>query len=299
MKNKLTTISIGIPAHNEENSILKLLKSVMRQSQKSFTLEKVYVVCDGCTDNTSEKVKKFAKSTKKIILMDDGERKGKAARINEIFKTNMSEILICIDADVILSKNCIDYIIKPFQNKEVSLVGGCDIPHTGKSVPERVSVAWIKHWQSLVRQVNHFDNPTNCPGRMYALRKGFSKSFTIPTNIVADDHFVFFMSKEKKTKFEFAPNATIYFQAPKSLQDFVKQSVRFGKSGEDVRKLFKKQNQDYSSITIEAKLKGYLSSFINEPIYFTVAVLVQTYIRLTYNWDTRTYTKGQWESINK
>jgi glycosyltransferase involved in cell wall biosynthesis len=58
--NKLT-VTIGIPAYNEEKSISNLLDSIIEQTQKDYVLEKVIVACDGCTDKTSEVVSEYVK----------------------------------------------------------------------------------------------------------------------------------------------------------------------------------------------------------------------------------------------
>ena len=59
--NKKPTVTIGIPAHNEEANIANMLNSVISQEQKSFFLEKIIVALDGCTDNTESEAREFAK----------------------------------------------------------------------------------------------------------------------------------------------------------------------------------------------------------------------------------------------
>ena len=65
------TVTIGIPAHNEAENISYLLRSILRQKQRNYKLEKIIVVCDGCTDNTEDKVKQFAKKHKIVELIFD------------------------------------------------------------------------------------------------------------------------------------------------------------------------------------------------------------------------------------
>ena len=47
-------ISFVIPAHNEEANIANLLNNLLVQTGSSFTLEKIIVFCDGCTDKTAD-----------------------------------------------------------------------------------------------------------------------------------------------------------------------------------------------------------------------------------------------------
>jgi len=300
MKETYKTITVGIPAHNEEHNITNLLRSILLQKEISIKISKIIVNCDGCTDNTAEFVRAFTKKYKKIVLLNDKKRKGKAARVNELFRLNKSDILVCVDADVVLSKSCLAELIKPLDDKNVSLVGGCDIPQNGNSFAEKVSVSWITHWQSLVRPLHNFDNPTNCPGRIYALRKDFSKSFLIPVDIVADDHYVYFMAKRMRLKFKYAAKAIVFFKPPLTVIDFINQSLRFSKSGVDIKKHFGSiATQGFSEIDTVSKIVIYLQSFVASPVYFSVAVILQVYIHFLHNFPNKTYSKGMWESIAK
>jgi glycosyltransferase involved in cell wall biosynthesis len=58
MKN-IKTLTIGISAHNEEKNISSLLESIFAQKQRNYVLENIYVVCDGCTDNTESVVRNY------------------------------------------------------------------------------------------------------------------------------------------------------------------------------------------------------------------------------------------------
>ncbi|MBS3175595.1 glycosyltransferase [Candidatus Woesearchaeota archaeon] len=88
-------ISIIIPAHNEENYIEDTIKAIKNQDFKEY---EIIVVCDGCTDNTLEKVKQLAD---KIIVLRS--RKGPAVAKNEGAKRANKDILVFLDADTKIS----------------------------------------------------------------------------------------------------------------------------------------------------------------------------------------------------
>jgi len=83
MNNK-PTITIGIPAYNEEQNIANMLDSVLAQ-KGSFKLEKIIVACDGCLDKTPDIVRKFQMQNKNIILLEGKRREGKLYRLNQFY----------------------------------------------------------------------------------------------------------------------------------------------------------------------------------------------------------------------
>ena len=64
---KKISLSIGIPAHNEEANIGRLLENLLTQPLEDFLiLEEIIVVTSGCTDRTEKIVDKFAKKDERI-----------------------------------------------------------------------------------------------------------------------------------------------------------------------------------------------------------------------------------------
>src|SRR5947209_6505819 len=121
---KPCTISVGIPAHNEESSIRNVLQSILDQQENNFVLKEVIVISDGSTDKTVEKAK--AISDRRITIIDDKKRKGKSARLNQICTKCTGDILILCDADIIIDNNKLFSII----------IDQIDITKAGVAVPK-------------------------------------------------------------------------------------------------------------------------------------------------------------------
>lgn len=82
-------VSIIIPAYNEENYILKTIKSIHNQNSKNY---EIIVVCNGCNDRTVELAKPYAR----VIEIDHpniAEARNEGAKIAE------GEKLLFLDAD--------------------------------------------------------------------------------------------------------------------------------------------------------------------------------------------------------
>src|SRR5690242_10839999 len=96
---KKLSVSVGIPAYNEEANIKALLLSILSQKGNNFTLKEIIVVSDCSNDNTVAEVKNV--KSKKIILIQNRKRSGAAIGQNKIVDFFSGEVLVIFNADVI------------------------------------------------------------------------------------------------------------------------------------------------------------------------------------------------------
>src|SRR3990170_1416027 len=106
--------SIGIMAYNEGANIGRLLDSLLVQKTSIGSIDEMYVVASGCTDNTEAIVGEYAKRDERIKLLIQKEREGKASAINLFLSKVKGDILILAGADTALEKDTIDNLVKPF-----------------------------------------------------------------------------------------------------------------------------------------------------------------------------------------
>src|SRR5882757_1314182 len=99
---KKITLTIGIPAFNEEKNIENFLLSLFKQKLQKVKLDKILVYSDCSSDKTNEIVKKLSKKYPIIMLIEGKSRKGKYFRVNQMFALNKSDVLILLDADIAL-----------------------------------------------------------------------------------------------------------------------------------------------------------------------------------------------------
>jgi len=109
--------SIIIPAHNEEKYITRCLKSISALRIPISGFLEVIVVNNASTDHTVA-VARAALSGAKII---DEPRKGLTRAYNRGAREACGEILVFIDADVVLPEDHLEKIAKEF-GKDAKLV---------------------------------------------------------------------------------------------------------------------------------------------------------------------------------
>lgn len=120
------TVSILIPAHNEENVIGKLLEKMTELSYPKEKLE-VILVDDASSDNTGKIAEEYAKKYKfiKVLHRDGGiGGKGKPAALNAGFRQSTGEIVICFDADYLPNSGIIIKLVEKFADPNVGAVQG-------------------------------------------------------------------------------------------------------------------------------------------------------------------------------
>src|SRR5258708_17054450 len=126
---KKLSVSICIPAYNEERNIPHILQALITQKTNQILINKIIVVCSGCTDKTSQIVKRFIKKDKRIKLIEQTERSGKAAAINAFTQKANDHIIVIESADTIPDQKTIENLCMPFVEKyEVGMTGGAPIP---------------------------------------------------------------------------------------------------------------------------------------------------------------------------
>lgn len=120
------TVSILIPARNEEKVIGRLLQRMNELTYPKHKLQ-VIVVDDASTDKTGQIAEQYAKRQKfvEVIHRENGEGgKGKTSAMNAGFKLSKGEITICFDADYYPQKDIIEKLIQPFTNPSIGAVQG-------------------------------------------------------------------------------------------------------------------------------------------------------------------------------
>lgn len=104
------TLSVIIPAHNEEKVIGDLLGSLLAQTRLP---DEIVVVCDSCTDNTQRVVESWAERaapTGVCIHAEEGHYRDIAGSRNHGIVHSTGDVLVCLDSDTALTPHGLDAI---------------------------------------------------------------------------------------------------------------------------------------------------------------------------------------------
>lgn len=295
---KKVTVTIGIPAHNEQASIGSLLSALLTQKQESFVLEKVYVLCDGCSDNTADIAQGIATNDTRVCVIDDGLRKGQVGRLNEAYELNTSDVFVTFDGDVHIEDPwLIEKLIAPFHDPRVGLVGGNNLPYDGTNFIQRAIVTYELAWRAMTQRIRGGHNVHNNPGCICAVRNEVIQKEQLPIDIVANDHYLYFLAKRKGYEFRFAKEAIVHFTVPNNLTDFFHQTTRFLTSQVHVEQALPETHQDYS-VPILLKLRIYVEYVLRHPVYMSAALFLQLLQRIVLPFYVHANTTIFWQRVN-
>ncbi len=214
---KSFTVSIGVMAYNEEKIIRQCLNALQKQELGGHNLEQIVVVSSGSTDLTDQIVREMAEKDKRIQLIVQPSRMGKASAINEYLAISKGDIAIIESADTITEPDTIKELVAPFHDPQVGMCGVHPVPVNEKK--SFVGYSVHKLWQ--LHHAMAMDNP-KC-GEMVAFRNVVPR---IPKYTAVDEAAIEAMLVQGGYKLAYAPRAILQNKGPENLKDFIKQRRR-------------------------------------------------------------------------
>jgi glycosyltransferase involved in cell wall biosynthesis len=219
------TVDIGIPALNEEENIRQLLESLLSQSEKGFSLRKIFVCSDGSTDKTVTEVKKIKDQRIKLII--GKQRKGNGVRQNEILSLAQADSLVILNADILIKdKEFVARLVKPVLEGKADLVSPalCELPP--RNFLEKVLALSLLVKKEAFENYNGGVNLLNCHGAARAFSQKLYRKLRFPQT-VGEDAFGFLFCLYHGFTYLYLPEAVCYFRLPGNFTDHQRQSLRY------------------------------------------------------------------------
>ncbi|MCX8189828.1 MAG: glycosyltransferase [Candidatus Diapherotrites archaeon] len=228
MENVPEMLSIGICAHNEEESIAKTLEHIFKQTlwKKTSPDRREIIICaNGCTDNTAAIVKKISKEHPEIKLIEISE-KSKALAWKRIVHSSSpaASKIFFVDADVVVHHHALERIAAAFKEKPwILLVGGFAVPFGVRETKDQ-----------RMRQINEAyrkrvlkNKPKHLSGALYGINRNHALEIAkkMPDNILIEDAYI--QAVTPKEQYMKVFSAKVYFKPPLSIKDYENQMRRF------------------------------------------------------------------------
>src|SRR3989344_5435840 len=249
------TLSIGIPAYNEEANIRLLLNAIIAQKQNNYILGEIIVISDGSTDKTALAAKSIQNYLIKVI--DHKTNKGMTYRQNEFFKSAKGDIFVLLDADILpKDEYFLENLTAPIIiDRNVGMTSCKRIPLKSKTFIEKI----INYGALMQNQIiidSSVNNMYMCKGTSRAFSKRFADKLKWPEIPFAEDIYAY-----------------VFYRTPQNLKDHLRQSLRFKQSQEVMYNYFPKAFVDKNyKIPKSILFKNTFIYFIKNPIFFILYI---------------------------
>ncbi len=276
------TVSVIIPARNEQNNIGKLLQQILQQESNVFSLTEILVYSDGSTDKTVETATAVNSAVVRVLV--GVESKGKVARLEEMFAEARGDIIIEFDADVqLVTGTVMQELVRAAQEEQAQLVSANVRPSAPKTFAEKMAYFGWDAWQEALRHVHPEPILHRSIGSARAFRREYFNGFAFPLDVAsAEDTYCYLYAMQKKMKVVYAKDAMVYYRLPTTLGDYIKQMKRFMYNGTILKRYFDVAFIDREgAVSARAKLLGLLKTLLRyNPLVSMSYIVVQLYIHL-------------------
>jgi poly-beta-1,6-N-acetyl-D-glucosamine synthase len=224
--NDLPDVTFLIAAYNEEQYIEEKIKNTLSLDYPSEKLS-VFVVTDGSTDRTPERVKKFHA----VKLFHESPRKGKIHAVNRVMKFLKTPIVVFSDANTFVNKEALKNIVKHYQDPTVGGVAG--EKRIFKKDEDNASGAgegvYWKYESFLKRKDAEVYSIVGAAGELFSIR---TELYEAPEeNIIIEDFYLSLKIATKGYRFMYEPEAYAMETASASVEEEWKRKVRICAGG--------------------------------------------------------------------
>lgn len=214
-------ITIIVTAYNEEKILTKKIENTLAINYPEDKL-KIIFITDGSTDNSVQLISQHST----IVLLHQTERKGKYAAIKRAMGQVQTPIVVFSDANSMLNKDCITYIVKQYKNPVIGGVAGeKKILHT--TYASAVSKAEGFYWQyeSLMKRADAaFGTVVGAAGELFSIRTSLFKE--LDDEIILDDFIISMQVCLQGYKIAYEPKAFAMEESSTSLKEEAKRKIR-------------------------------------------------------------------------
>lgn len=225
-----------------------LLGSLLVQSVPApFVLDEVLVVASGCTDGTEGVVRSFAQVDRRIELIHEPERRGKASALNQILAAYRGDVLVLVNADARLAPEAMAHLLPAFTEPGATQVAcGAAVLQGQRGLPGVIEdVLWSLHNRILaVQSERNLDN--HCCDELMAVRRGFIDSF--PPDLINDGAYLGVLAALSGHTVRFSAEARVLVRPPRTVRGWLDRRKRILRGHRQVRHLLRHPSNTLESL---------------------------------------------------
>jgi cellulose synthase/poly-beta-1,6-N-acetylglucosamine synthase-like glycosyltransferase len=219
------SVTVLIPAHNEETVIIQTVTSVLASD---FAELRVTVIDDGSTDRTGEFLDSHFGSDPRVRIIHQVNR-GKSAALSRALAEASTELVLTIDADTEIEPDAISKLVRHFSDPTIGAMAG--------NVKVGNRSRWLTRWQALEyitsqnmekRAFDLLNCITVVPGALGAWRKvSIEAAGGITADTVAEDADLTIAIRRLGWRIGYDEEAIAWTEAPETAGALIRQRFRW------------------------------------------------------------------------
>ncbi len=233
------TVSVIVPVKNESEVIRKTIDHIFASSYPEDKLD-VFVINDGSTDDTWEKIEEAMAVYPELKGINWAENRGKRMAMVEGIQRSNSDIVVMIDSDSFITTNGIINIVRGFKDWKVAAVcGHSEVYNRGTNLLTKMqAVRYYVAFRVLKAAEDVFNSVTCCSGCFSAYRRSHvlevlddwsNQTFLGEKCTYGDDRgLTNFLLTNYKVKYD--SEAVAHTIVPDDWHKYMKQQLRWKKS---------------------------------------------------------------------
>ncbi|WP_407707189.1 glycosyltransferase family 2 protein [Bacillus safensis] len=244
---ELPTVSILIPAHNEEVVIRQTLKAMVQLSYPKHLLE-IIVINDNSSDGTGDIVRSFSEQYDHVHMIETKPPfagKGKSTALNEGLKASTGEVICVYDADNMPEQKAVYHLVLGLLNdpKAGAVVGKFRVINAAKNLLTKfINIETICfQWMAQGGRWKWFGIAT-IPGTNFAIRRHILEELGgWDVHALAEDTELTIRVYNLGYVIRFFPAAITWEQEPETWKVWWRQRTRWARGNQYVVLKFLKQ----------------------------------------------------------
>lgn len=270
--------SIGIAAYNEAANIGRLLDRLLLYAPRENGPSEVLVVASGCTDGTEGIVRRRVGRDRRVGLITEPARRGKAAAVNLFIGRAANDLLVLMSADVLPVGDAVPQLAGAFADPRVGVAAGRITPENDPRsfMGTYVNLFWSLHHRVALQGFK--------AGEVVAFRRVIEG---IPEDTATDETWIAHLVLEKGYLSRYVPGAVFRNRGPDNVRDFLKVRRRHLAGYHHLKRL--RPDWRLPETMDNPKVMGMLGDEISEnrvnPMYLAAAVMLELWARLAAWWD--------------
>jgi glycosyltransferase involved in cell wall biosynthesis len=213
----LESTVVGVLVHNEDPTIETCLSAILAEQEGRTTVQSVLVIASGCTDKTEEIVRSVAAKDRRLRLVVESERSGKASALNILLRHSSEPFVVILGGDVVFTPGSLARLVEPLADPSVGMTGARPAPTNPRNgiVGHAVNILWDVHHELSLRKPKL--------GEAVAFRRVLN---SIDESTLVDEASMEQVIVGQGLQLRYVPDAIIRNHGPETMREFFAQRTR-------------------------------------------------------------------------